>query len=932
MAKKNFSQEVKKPSIFHMLWFVIAGGLLGSVLLVLFPFDFPLPILAIAWLCVGVAICLLLYKILPFFWRFLTALAAICWKFLTYQINIDTPIQKLGSGIIWLVVLVLMLPVNIVKAIGRSLAAFWQGLVRAEKLTVQIANYRIDIIDQAVKMIGSLIVGGLIALEQAVIAVIVWLKDSLLAVVSFLLIKPIVAVANFVSFLFHAVIDGIVAVLKSVRAAEVALVSFIAHILIVIFQAIKTALVALATYLVVKPILSVVWALEHFVLALVATLVFIVKLPVLITTWIVGLIVKAVRLLVAAVIFIIKLPFLIVRFIWNLIVTIVLGIWREIVAVVKAIIRFEVNLFVGIKRIIFSLINFLIIHPIVATLTAISNFFKAFARIMSISVDFDSFVLKLWHYLPRKLRKTDRVLGIDLRVCAVKVVEMVKTSNGYVVAKWGMKEIPQILLDKHPDKEKAQANAIDAIIKEQQMTARNAAVIVSDREIVVKRVTFPSLTSAADIKSALRLQIEKLINYPVDDAEYAFQKQESDQSDKVEYAVAVAKKELIGRIIGVCKQAHLNISSISVVPLALQAMLGHQLNESESTALIYMGKRATNISIFKGKKFDFNREVAIGGEFITQSMVGVVLHDQGKIELDLAKAEALKREYGIPLNMDEYTQKTGIPAEKMYAMLRPALEKVGAEILRSIDYYGQPLNKIVMVGGSVKTPNLMASLAEALKLKIEEGTSEIKLADGADFTAAFPQLTVALGAGQLKDAGLNLLPNDIQRPWHTMMMKLLNAWTAGAVLGLILLALFFNVSNKKVELDKKLVQLRQQAESQGKDVRQLTPEERIVERLVDSQKKVRLFNEILQQLEEVTPENVYFQDLDYDNKADQFNIKGVVMGKEGRNHLSTYLRQLNETGYFSSIDIAQLEETDKYGTTAFDFKLKCLLLESRKNG
>ena len=45
------------------------------------------------------------------------------------------------------------------------------------------------------------------------------------------------------------------------------------------------------------------------------------------------------------------------------------------------------------------------------------------------------------------------ILGLDLRVCAVKVVEIRYGKEGARIINWGMSEVPYGLVDKHPEKE-----------------------------------------------------------------------------------------------------------------------------------------------------------------------------------------------------------------------------------------------------------------------------------------------------------------------------------------------------------------------------------------------------------------------------------------------------------------------------------------------
>ena len=113
------------------------------------------------------------------------------------------------------------------------------------------------------------------------------------------------------------------------------------------------------------------------------------------------------------------------------------------------------------------------------------------------------------------------VLGIDLRVCSVKVGEIRKTSEGNVLASWGMGEIPFELNEKHPEKETALAHLLQKLIAENCIRAKDAVFIVGGSDLLVKCLQMPALPQN-ELREAIKWKIKEELSFPVEEAAIDF--------------------------------------------------------------------------------------------------------------------------------------------------------------------------------------------------------------------------------------------------------------------------------------------------------------------------------------------------------------------------------------------------------------------------
>ncbi|HVN67652.1 MAG TPA: pilus assembly protein PilM, partial [Candidatus Sulfotelmatobacter sp.] len=312
------------------------------------------------------------------------------------------------------------------------------------------------------------------------------------------------------------------------------------------------------------------------------------------------------------------------------------------------------------------------------------------------------------------------MLGIDLRVSAVKVVEIERSEEaGLTLKGWGMTEVPYQLIEKHPELEDAKADALRKILQTNKMTSREGVAVVGGNEVLVKLFTLADLPYN-EIAQVIKGKFAEEVTYPIEDALIDFYPLPKGvtATEKTDFVAACISRKAFLETQYVLGRAGVRLAGITVLPDALQEAFKSELSPEKGKiiSVIYMGKRTTNISIFRNGYFEFNRELPLGGENITLAMSGILVSPEGKVEVSLEAAEKIKTEQGIPINLENYPNLGNIPLTQLQAMVRPALEKIQSEISRTFEYYkGQTgeasINKIIMTGGSALTPNLKEFIA-----------------------------------------------------------------------------------------------------------------------------------------------------------------------------------------------------------------------------
>jgi len=134
----------------------------------------------------------------------------------------------------------------------------------------------------------------------------------------------------------------------------------------------------------------------------------------------------------------------------------------------------------------------------------------------------------------------------------------------------------------------------------------------------------------------------------------------------------------------------------------------------------------------------FSREVTPAGADITKAIVEGI-GSAGEPGLFYERAEGIKREIGIPLEpypealrpfdklraQDALQQAKDTTLSKISFLVRPVLEKLAAEIGRSLDYYKSQFNeeridRLLLTGGGANLKNIVSYLGKELQSPVEQ--------------------------------------------------------------------------------------------------------------------------------------------------------------------------------------------------------------------
>jgi type IV pilus assembly protein PilM len=172
--------------------------------------------------------------------------------------------------------------------------------------------------------------------------------------------------------------------------------------------------------------------------------------------------------------------------------------------------------------------------------------------------------------------------------------------------------------------------------------------------------------------------------------------------------ITAAPKALVQRTIEIFKAVGLELSILETETFALlRSVVG---NDQSPVMLVDFSARVTDLSIVVAGTPLITRSMDIGGELITKTIAQT-------LNIDIDRAEQFKQDIGVMASARDGSQ--------IHKTIEFAVTSLINEIRHMLNVYqsqqGQPIEKIVLAGGSAFLPHLPEYMSQQLSLKVVIG-------------------------------------------------------------------------------------------------------------------------------------------------------------------------------------------------------------------
>jgi type IV pilus assembly protein PilM len=556
-------------------------------------------------------------------------------------------------------------------------------------------------------------------------------------------------------------------------------------------------------------------------------------------------------------------------------------------------------------------------------------------------------------------------IGLDIGSHSIKLVGLKMTSKGAFLTHLGIKEIPPGHEEEHAG---YLSEVLKGLLKEVGIKKGKAKVTVSGSGVNIKRISIPDMPKA-EMKEAVRWAIKEQLPFPVETAQIDFHilgEVIEDKVKKLDLMAVACPNHLIEQTLSIVVGVGLQPIHFDVAPFALwdAFLTWGGVKKEEEVALIDLGADKTGIHLFRSGILQFSREVTPAGADITRAIIDG-LGTGGEFATFYEKAERIKEILGVsPEGLQERIPDKSINVPKIIFHMRPILERMAAEISRSLDYYKNQFNvdridRVLLTGGGAHLKNFLFYLGSELRLPVEHFNPlkgmlfDSKKIDLQLVDQMGSQFTIAAGIALPQPKRIELLP--AKEPFLNKARILKSIPILAPLITLIaFLLIIWNISGEvatlKKERDAKVGKVGNIETLQAKLTLLKEKEKKVKEELslFPSSMTVPVpYINILKEISHVAPENVTLTLISAKAKAKssekeaqtstseeresqgnqglELQITGIAFGRDM--HCLTALAQiiegLEKSQFFENVRLMSAEENKLFNRQAAEFEIAC---------
>jgi type IV pilus assembly protein PilM len=301
------------------------------------------------------------------------------------------------------------------------------------------------------------------------------------------------------------------------------------------------------------------------------------------------------------------------------------------------------------------------------------------------------------------------LIGVDIGSSSIKVCEIKEGRKGArSLARFGFHPLPsQSIVDGHIMNSGAVVEGLEKLFHKQRR--RDVALRVSGHSVIIKKVTMPLMT-AEELREQISWEAEQHIPFDVADVELDYQvlRRRHDEG-QMDVLLVAAKKEEIQDLVNLVAEARLRPRVIDLDAFTVQNCFEAAYGAPEpgaTTVLLHVGASLTTINILADGTTAFTRDIANGGNSITEEI-------QRQLSISQEEAEAYKCGSG-----------GGIVPQEVPRIIQQVVESLAGEIQRSLDFYlatsgDREIARVVLSGGAARMESLKEAIGNRSRSPVE---------------------------------------------------------------------------------------------------------------------------------------------------------------------------------------------------------------------
>ncbi|MFW6282875.1 MAG: type IV pilus assembly protein PilM [Minisyncoccales bacterium] len=315
--------------------------------------------------------------------------------------------------------------------------------------------------------------------------------------------------------------------------------------------------------------------------------------------------------------------------------------------------------------------------------------------------------------------------GLDISDRSFKIANLKKRRSGFKLTSYETFEIEPGVIKKGELKNKRK---LTSLLREEKKKIKMNEVVVAlpEEKSFLKVIKTPKMPKK-DLESAIIYKAEEYIPMNIEDAYVDFEiiKPAYSEEDHMHVLLAALPKKIVDPYFKAVKKAGLKPIAFEVESLSICRALMEKDKVIPPTLIIDFGLTKTSFIIYSGRSLRFTQTLPISSHQFTESIAE-------KMDLNLEKAEKIKKEFGI-----KTSSKKG---KKIKKSIKEILDKLTKQTKEHIEFYSsydfgehfppdmeKKIKKIILSGGGSNLKGLTGFLEERIKIPVKRGNPWINI-------------------------------------------------------------------------------------------------------------------------------------------------------------------------------------------------------------
>jgi len=220
-------------------------------------------------------------------------------------------------------------------------------------------------------------------------------------------------------------------------------------------------------------------------------------------------------------------------------------------------------------------------------------------------------------------KKETPTLGIDVGSHTIKLAEFSGSGSSRSLRRLGRALLPPgVIVDGSIKDHDAVESVLRNLISNCQPKVKRVSTSISGYSVIVKRIRVP-YQNEKEIEENLLIEAEKYVPFEIDDVyiDFSMLKKAEEDSEGSDVFLVAAKKEIVDAYAGLLEAIGLTPAVIDVDAFTLVNAFEMAFGDvSEPAVLIDIGASKTNLNVIRNGMPVFARDMAIGGEQLTEAI------------------------------------------------------------------------------------------------------------------------------------------------------------------------------------------------------------------------------------------------------------------------------------------------------------------------